>query len=176
MTDAGSAVKGPDQLLDLLSESSVHPLELDAANKEFSDAAKNEVAARVAAMFDPPPSGGLIQRLQFIATDQNKPALGFIYIANLRSPYPQAREASLRGLEKLGHPELVRFALLSLHDNADGVVAVASQILVEKAKGDPMIWKFLQNAYLSRKGRDEFHLSNSLLEAHGIAGAALPKK
>jgi len=175
MAASSTTASEADRLFEILNAHSAHPTVLDAAGREFSDAVKDEVLVRVARMFDPPPHGALLNRLLFILTERNKPLVATAFIANLRSPLPEARQASLQGLEKLDHPALVPLALLSVRDDVDGVVAVACQILAAKAKGDPSIWGLLRSAYVSRIGRKEFYLSNSILEANGVAGAAAEK-
>ena len=170
MANSGAATEA-DKLFDILNADKVHPVELDAASKNFSDAAKNQVVARAAGAFEPPPRGPLLQRLLFIITERNKADITTVFIANLRSPLPDARQASLQALEKLEHPALVQFALVSMRDTSDTVVAVACQILIARAKEDPLIRNFVERAYLARRGKKEFYLSNSILEAHGITGS-----
>ena len=169
MTISNAGVTEADRLFDILNGKEVRPSALDSAINTFSDAAKNAVVTRVAVTFEPPPHGALLSRLLLIMTGSNKVEMAAAFMENLRSPDPEARQASLRGLEKLEHPALVDFALLSLRDNSDTVVAAACQILVARAQRDPIIRKFLQSAYRSRMGRREFYLSNSVLEASGIA-------
>ena len=172
MANSSPAASEADRLFEILSSKEVRPSVLDSAISTTTEAAKNEVVARVAVGFQPPPPGALLTRLLLIATASNKAQMAVAFIGNLRSPFPEARQASLQGLEKLASPALVQFALLSLRDDSDPVVAVACQILVARTGEDPTVWKFLQSAYLSRKGRKEFYLSNSVLEARGIMSPA----
>jgi hypothetical protein len=168
MQESSAAVSDADRLLALLNEDKIHPAELDSAMKSFTDAVKNEVVARVTATFDPPPPARVLSRLLFIRTSSNQAELGAAYVANLRSPFPDARKASLQALQQLEHPALVSLALLSLRDDSDAILAVACQILVERSSKDPAVWRLMQSAYRSRAGKREYYLSNSILEAHGI--------
>jgi len=168
MADSNAAVNNADQLYAILNGENAHPVVLDSAINSFGEIAKNQVVARVAATFEPPPRGALLDRLLFIRTSGNQAEMAGAFIVNLRSPLPEARKASLQGLEKLGHAAIVQFALLSVRDESDAVVAVACQILVARAKQDPVVWKLLRSAYTARAGRQEFYLSNSILEAHGV--------
>jgi hypothetical protein len=56
-----------------------------------------------------------------------------------------------------------------MRDDSDQVLAAAIDILLPGAKEDPNLWGFLQGFYVTHKGKDAFHMSVSLLEAHGIA-------
>jgi hypothetical protein len=168
MADSNAAVNDADKLYAILNGENVHPVVLDSAINSFSEMAKNQVVARVASTFAPPPGGALLDRLLFISTPGNQAEMAGAFIVNLRSPLPEARRASLQGLEKLEHPALVQFALLSVRDESDMVVALACQILTARTKQDPVVWKLLRSAYTARVGRQEFYLSNTILEAHGV--------
>ncbi len=157
-----------DQLLSILNAEDLRPDRLESGLADFSIESKNELMSRIARTFDPPPQARLLARLPFILTDANKPDMVTAFIANLRSPYPEARKFSLYGLEKLGHPGVVDFALASLRDDADEVLVAACSILLPKAKQDPRLWKVLQNVYTANKGKEKFYLSTSFLEAHSV--------
>jgi len=168
MANSSASANDAERLYAVLNGGDVSPVVLTSAAHDFDDTAKNQLVARVASMFTPPPSGALLARLLFIQTPANRAGMTDIFLVNLRSPLPEARKASLQGLEKLEHPSLISLALASLHDESDGVLAVACQILTTKAKDDAVVQKALRSAYAARAGRKEFYLSNSILEASGI--------
>jgi len=176
MQPTSAAANDADRLYAILAGEKVHPAVLDAAMRDFDEYAKNAVVSRVAAMFEPPPSGALLDRLLLILTPRNKATMAVAFTANLRSPLPEARRASLSGLEKLGDSEITSFAILSLRDDVDRVVATACQILAERATADPDLRKLLEEVYRARAGKKEFYLSNSILEAKGIGRHAAPEK
>lgn len=167
--------KEADRLQAILMDEGLEASVLEGGFKDFSAAAKDEVAARVAATFAPA-AGRLLARLSFIRTAENGPALRFAYVASLRSPDPAARKFALYGLKALGDPALADLALVALRDDQDPVLAAAVEILAAPAAGDRRLWSFLQGFYLAHKGRDEFHMSTSLIEAHGIVGPFPDKK
>jgi hypothetical protein len=157
-----------DRLFELLNSYHLGPNQLEAGFVEFSEESKNEVVSRIARTYEPAPQGNLLARLIFILTDANKSDMTTAFLANLRSPTPGARKASLYGLEKLEHPGIVDFALNSLRDDADEVLVAACDILVRKAKEQPQIWELLKSFYAAHRGREEFYGITSFLEAHGI--------
>lgn len=157
-----------DQLFNILNAEDIRPDKLESGFKDFSVESKNELVARIARTFDPPPQGRLLARLLFILTNDNKSDMVTALIANLRSPYPEARKASLYGLDGLEHPGIVDFALNSLRDNSDQVLVAASAILLSKARQDVRVWKLLQGFYAIHKDKEEFYGVTTLLEAHGI--------
>jgi hypothetical protein len=134
----------------------------------FGDEAKDTVVAEVARQFDPPPSGHLLARLQQIATDANRPAITQIYLANLRSPDAQARRASLQGLAALGYPQMADLALAALRDDSDAVVGAAVQILLPSAQRDERVRGLLGGVAAAHRDDPDFHVTTSLLSAHGI--------
>jgi hypothetical protein len=136
--------------------------------EQFSAESKNELIRRLARTFDPPPRGRLLGRLAMIMNEENKAELERLYIANLRSPYPQARKASLYGLANLNYAGLIDLAILSLRDDSDQVLAAACDLLLPKARQDPQLWKILQEVYALHKGKPGFHATVSLLQAHGM--------
>lgn len=158
-----------DRLFDLLNSDEVPRAVMMSGFSDFSNEAKNEVAARVAREFANDPRGRLLGRLLMIQTEENKADLAKAFIANLRSSRPQARQASLYGLAKLDHESLVHFALLSLRDDTDQVLATACDILLPKAKDDPGLRQILKDVYLSHKDNPDFHMTTSRLEAGGIS-------
>ncbi|MDQ3686625.1 MAG: hypothetical protein M3430_13655 [Acidobacteriota bacterium] len=168
MTDANKVADEADRLLVFLSSEEIHPLVLEKRLQEYGAASRNEAVARLAKVFEPVPSGKLITRLPYILTEQNKSDMAFVFVVNLRSPDPEARTSCLYGLQKLNYPALNDFALLSLRDTNDQVVYAACYILLPKTKQDAGLWRTLQNLYAARKGKQEFYMSMSLLEAHGI--------
>lgn len=156
------------RLLELLNAEDLRPAELEFGLQEFSVESKNELVARAARTFDPPPEGRFLARLLFIMTDENRSDMQLALIANLRSPHPEARRASLYGLEQLGHPGVVDFALNALRDDSDQVLAAACSILLSRAKEDSRIRQLLHGFYKTHRGQDEFYGVTSLLEAHGV--------
>lgn len=135
----------------------------------FSEQARDAVVGQAVAQFDPPPSGRLLARLRMVVTAAGTPTLVQAYLANLRSPDPQARRASLEGLSALGYPQVTDLALAALRDDADGVVAAATQLLAPVAAGgDEAVAALLARVHASHAGDPAFYLTTSLLEAHGI--------
>jgi len=60
------------------------------------------------------------------------------------------------------------FALASMRDDADQVLAVAIDLLLPLVKDDRNPRSFPQGFYASHRGREGVHLRMSLLEAYGI--------
>src|SRR5690606_41991532 len=96
---------------------------------EYSTASKDELVARIAETLHPAPSGRLLERLKYIQTTDNGEDLRLAYLTNLRSADPQARKASLFGLNELGYAAIEDFALNALRDQADEVSVEAVQHL-----------------------------------------------
>ncbi|MEJ7712137.1 MAG: hypothetical protein WKF84_20325 [Pyrinomonadaceae bacterium] len=168
MADSQRAITEVERLLSTLNSENIDPDVLEAGLPKFSTESKNEIVRRTARTFEPAPSGKLLARLPFILTEQNRPDMTIAFIANLRSPDPAARKFSLHGLNRLQHAALSDFALLLLRDTDDQVLYAACFILLPKAKQNAGLWSTLQNLYAARKGKKEFYMSMSLLEAHGI--------
>jgi hypothetical protein len=165
--------KEADELLSILSMEHLTPDVLDSGLKRFSPDSKNEVVSRVAQM--PAPPGHLLTRLTFILTDENKPVVEKIYIANLHSQLPDARKFSLYGLEELSNPDLERYAKGMLHDRDDGVLYAACDILLPKAKKDEALWKSLQKVYVEHKDDVTIPNTMNLLRGSSIAASHPPK-
>jgi hypothetical protein len=158
------------RLGELLDVEDLVPFVATTGLAEISDDAKNAFAAALARHLDPPPSGRLLARLPLIVTDANRDDLVSVMLTNLRSPDPNARRASLGGLNDLGYERVTDLALASLRDDVDAVVAAATQILVGDAD-DPRVRGMLSDLYAAHRDEPEFHLTRSLLEAHGIGEA-----
>ncbi|WP_322748768.1 MULTISPECIES: hypothetical protein [unclassified Frankia] len=156
------------ELAELLETEDLVPFVALTAVDRFSDQAKDELVARVARQFSPPPSGRLVARLQMFATEAARPALIGVYLANLRSTDPQARWASLEGLALQGYPHVADLALAALRDDTDQVVAAATQILLPAAEHDERLRALLAGVHAAHRGDPAFHLTTSLLAAHGI--------
>jgi hypothetical protein len=157
-----------DQLYNILNADSVSPAILEGL-KDFSAASKNQLVAHIAQTLEPVPSAKVLARLLFILTEENRAGVMTAFLVNLRSPYPDARRASLYGLSQLNYPGFIDVAILSLRDDSDQVLATACDLLLPKAKQEPRLWKILQDVYALHKGDPQFHMTMSLLEAHGIA-------
>ena len=157
-----------DRLFELLTVEDLPPAAALSGFGALSAESKNEVVSRVARTLDPPPSGKVLARLLMIQTDENRADMQTAFLANLRSPYPEARHASLYGLAQLNYPGFTDLAILSLRDDSDQVLATACDLLLSKAKQEPRLWKILQDVYAVHKGDPQFHMTVSLLEAHGI--------
>jgi len=156
-----------DQLYNVVNADAVSPGILERL-KDFSVESKNQLVARIAQTFEPAPPATVLARLLFILTEENRSDVMTAFLVNLRSPYSDARKASLFGLERLEHPGIVDFALNSLRDDEDQVLVAACDILVRKAKEQPQIWELLKSFYAAHKGRENFYGITNLLEAHGI--------
>jgi len=156
-----------NQLWELLNLEELPPGSASGLD-QFSPETKNALITRLARTLEPPLRGRVLARLALIATDQNKGDLESLFITNLRSPHPQARKISLLGLSDLGYPQLNDLAILSLRDDSDQVLATACDLLLPKAKQDPRLLQFLKDVYAGHIGDPQFHMTTSLLEAHGI--------
>lgn len=157
-----------EQLKEILSAEEIpHGLVLSGF-QDFSAQVKNALVEQAAQTFDPPLSGKLVARLIYLLTDANRSNLQRVFVNNLRSPDPEARKASLYGLEKLEHPALVDFALHALRDDADQMLAPACDILLRQAAQDLVVRKLLASFYQAYKDKPEFYSVRTLLEAHGI--------
>lgn len=168
MAEASDVAAEAARLEEFLGREEIHPLIIERTLQEFSDASKNELVARLARTFNPPPLGRLLSRLLYIRTPENEPNMMTLFLTNLRSPNQDARAASLLGLNALNHPNIFEFALSALRDDHDLVLFAACNVLLPKAKDDPNLSKILQDVYAAHAGDPSFHMSMSLLEAHSI--------
>lgn len=157
-----------EQLKDILSAEEIPHGMVLTGFQEFSAQVKNALVEQAAQTFEPPLPGKLVARLIYLMTDGNRANLQQVFVNNLRSPDPEARKASLYGLEKLEHPALVDFALHALRDDADQMLAPACDILLRQAEHDPVVRKLLRSFYQAYKDKPEFYSVRTLLEAHGI--------
>jgi len=164
MSDADPA----RDLTDQLDAATLHSATLEQLARQATPATRNEVVARLARRFAPPPSGRLLMRVIALRTPDNERDLRQVFLANLHAPDPAARAASLRGLETLRYPHLVDLAITELRDASDEVVAAACDLLREPAKQDPQLARLLGAVYAAHAGQKEFYLSNELLKAHGF--------
>ena len=155
-------------LREILDEPDLVPAVALTAFDRFGDEAKDALIAEVAQQFDPAPSGRLLARLLAIATDANRPTIVRIYLANLRSPDAEARRASLHGLVALDYPHTTDVALAALRDGSDAVVGAAVQILVPLADQDERVRGLLRGVLATHRDDPDFHVTISLLAAHGI--------
>jgi hypothetical protein len=163
---------GPDdevrELLAILDAEEMMRATARDLSQRFGEQARNAVIARVAAQFTPPPSGRVLARLELIVTDEDRPALVQIYLANLRSPDPQARQASLDGLTRLGYPHVADLAKAALRDDFDPVVASAARILAPLSAHDPALRTLLVGVRAEHADDPAFHMTSAVLSAHGI--------
>ena len=157
-----------NRLQALLSREELPPDPKAYGLDQFSAESKNELIKRLVRTLDPAPRGRLLARLGLIATDQNKADMEQLFIANLRSPRPQARQISLLGLAEMNYPNITDLAVLSLRDDSDQVLVTACDLLLSKAKQDPRLWQFLKDVYTAHKDDPQFHMTKSFLEAHGV--------
>ena len=104
----------------------------------------------------------------YVRTPENEADLVTVYAANLRSPDSEGRAASLFGLGTLKHSSTREFALASLRDDTDLVLMTACTILLPAAQRDPNLRTILQDVYRAYKGKADFQMSMSLLEAHSL--------
>ena len=159
----------PRELLDQLDAVTLHSTTLEQLAHQHTMATKNEVVARLARQFTPPPTGRLLMRVLAVRTPENERDLRQLFLANLHSPDAAARAASLRGLEALQYPHLIDMAITELHDASDEVVTASCDLLREPAKKDPQLARLLHEVWAAHSGQQEFYLSNELLKAHGFA-------
>jgi len=138
----------------------------------FPAAVRDAAVRQVATRFAPPPSGRLLGRLPLIATDESRPVIVQIFLANLHSPDRFARQASLNGLAELRYEHVVDAARGSLHDVYDPVVAAAVRILAEPAAADPQLRALLAGVHEAHQGDPDFYLTTSMLAAYGIEPGA----
>ena len=158
----------------ILNQEDLVPAVALSAFDRFSDEARDALVADVARQFDPPPSAQLLARLQMVVTDAARPVLTGVYLANLRSPDAQARQASLQGLVALGYPQATDLALAALRDDADAVVGAAVQILLPLAQQDERVRDLLGGVLATHRDDPDFHVTASLLTAHGIQPRETP--
>lgn len=157
-----------ERLFELLNAEDLPPGVIVSELEQLSVESKNELVSKIASTFDPEPSGQILARLTLILTEENKTDIERAFITNIRSSDPQARKASLYGLAKLNYSGFIDLAILSLRDDSDQVSAIACDLLIPKAKQDPKLRKILQDVYSIHKDDTRFHMTVSLLKAHGI--------
>jgi hypothetical protein len=162
------------ELRGLLEQEDLVPAVALSTFDRFSAEAKDALVADVARQFNPPPPGQLLARLLPIVTDASRPVLTGAYLTNLRSPDPQARVASLQGLVALGYPQATDLALASLRDDTDVVVGAAVQLLLPLAAEDQRVRDLLGGVLATHRDDPEFHVTASLLTAHGIQPRETP--
>jgi len=166
--ESNNTLDESNRLFDVLSAEEVPADLLSSGLKDYRAESKDALVTRAAQTFAPDPPGRLLERLPHVLSETNKSEMSDAFVANLRSPDPAARKASLLGLEKLGHAALADFALLSLRDDTDEVVHAACQILLPGAKQDARIWTILEGVYAARRDNERFSASVSLLKASGV--------
>ena len=111
MADSEAIQQEADRLYAILNDEDVPKKVMLSGFVQYSAASKNQVVARIARTFEPPPQGALLARLLFIRTGDNQRSMRNAFIANLRSPHADARKFSLLGLKELGYealPDLAR--------------------------------------------------------------------
>lgn len=160
------------RLLAVLGEPEISKMTLSAGFPDFDTASRDAAVERVARQLEPPPSGPLLTRLLLIRTPSNVTSLRRAFLMNLRSPDPQARAASLRGLDELRDAGAHDEALSALRDADDPVLVVALDILLPEAAADPDIRPLLEALHARWQSDPGHHMSMRLLEANGV-GAAL---
>jgi len=165
-----------DRLYRILDSGHVTPEVMQTIPNDYSVESRNEVAMRVARLPKHEANGWLLARLPMIVTPENQATLMATFEANLDSPKPQSRKASLYGLEKLEHPQLTQLALPLLGDEDDTVLYAACHVLLPPARSDWELWQKLQAVYRAHKGDEQFHMSMSLLEAHDIGRTSQKRK
>lgn len=160
------------RLLETLAAPEVTIPQIEGGFSDFSEQAKVDLVEHLARTFSPAPNGQLIGRLAFIQTPANRDAMRATYLANLRSPDPEARAASLRGLEQLKHPAIADLAVVSLRDQTDIVLTAACQILLPLARKDARLADLLRDCYRAHESNSSLHMSMNLLKAKIIKRAA----
>lgn len=151
-----------------LDSNSVSLLLLESRFAAYSDQVKNELVEFLAMRDQPLPQGKLIGRLHFIATAHNIEHMKRVYVANLKSLFPEARTASLYGLQQLGDEHLEDFAIGSLEDESNEVTMAACSILASASKKIVTVRRQLELLYKKREFDPRFHGTIELLKAHGI--------
>jgi hypothetical protein len=156
------------ELLEMLASGHMTKATARELPERFSSQARSAAVARVAAQFAPPPPGAVLAGLELIAGETDRPVLVQTYLTNLRSPDPQARQVSLEGLARLDYPHVADLARGALRDGDDLVVASAVRALLPVASRDPALRSVLAGVAAQHADDEAFHLTNSLLSAHGI--------
>jgi HEAT repeat protein len=156
-----------DRLIAILEDHHVPPNVLEDEVPAFSDAAKEAAAARFA---DEPGAASpqVLARLPLIRTERNEADIATALRAGLSSPDAGARKFAIYGLQTLGLPEATDAALAALEDDDDQVVVAAASVLLPEAAGNSEVADALRAAYEARVGKEEFHTTVNMLEAHLI--------
>jgi hypothetical protein len=157
-----------ERLLGLLDALEVHPAILQEGLGDFSADSRNELVAHLASAPDLSASARLLSRLLFIRTPENEADLRTVFLRYLQSPLPEARKASLYGLDALGDPAMPFLAESALDDPDDRVVAAACDLLLRKASPDPRWRELLERVHAAHKGDEGFRSTLGLLESQGI--------
>lgn len=140
----------------------------------FGAEARDALVLRVARTLDPPPPGRLLARLPMIQTPENEASLASAFLANLHSPDPEARKASLYGLERLGHPAAADLATSALRDDEDAVLAAAADILLRRGGDLERVRPLLEQVLARHREDPRFHATRAVLAAHGIGVPPVP--
>jgi hypothetical protein len=157
-----------ERLFGLLDAPEVHPATLAEGLGGFSAESRNELVASLAAEPEPSASGRLLSRLLFIRTPDNEADLRTVFLRHLASPLPEARKASLYGLDALGDPATLDRVAEALGDPEDLVVAAACDLLLRKAPPDPRWRELLERVHAAHRGDERFRSTLDLLESRGI--------
>jgi len=160
------------RLLATLSAAEISVFDVERRFPQFSDASKNRLVADLAHRDQPflptPPDPGLLSCLPYVVTSNNKADMIKVFAANLASPLPLARKASLQGLATLEDPRATDFALRALEDKSDTVVAGAAYMLWAAVERDTRIRPALRATYRAHVTRTDFPESQQLLRAWGM--------
>ncbi|MCW2702687.1 MAG: hypothetical protein JWQ37_682 [Blastococcus sp.] len=156
------------ELRALLEQEDLVPAVALSVVDRFGGDVRDALITEVARQFAPPPPGRLLARLLPLVSDASLPVLTRAYLSNLRSPDPQARLASLQGLIGLDYPHAADVSLAALRDDEDTVVGAAVQNLLPLGQQDELVRDLLGGLEASHRDDPGFHLTKSLLSAHGI--------
>ena len=133
--------------------------------------ARDALVREVARTFHPPPPARLLARLPLIRTEANVPDMVAAFLANLGSPDPEGRKASLYGLDALGYPAIADVAVQALRDPADAVVAAACDLLARRGSDPERVRPLLEGVYRVYRDDPRFSLTRAVLEGSGIGNA-----
>jgi hypothetical protein len=156
-----------DRLIAWLDQPELSPGMVLAELPGFPPEVRGALLRRLAASGQAPPLR-VLGRLAFLHSEANEGDLVAAYLAAARSPDAEARRISLYALDSLALPAAQQAALGALDDEADAVVAAASDILARRFADPQQVRTALQGVHDAHRGDPRFGQTLAILQAHGI--------